>query len=187
MAAAAARQRRWQRGGSVGCAVAASAERWRPRSSGAATVGSFSAALAAQGRRRQCSGGVGCGGGSSAVAGSGAAGRRQRRQQSGGGGGSTALALARWQRRRRRQPNHPCHGATDSAINCSHTAWRRSSVPLRNRVSQISAIAICELRICEFSILFFGARSTSSQIAKSDILCPRRATFLLRFCAFVDM
>ncbi len=69
-----------------------------------------------------------------AVAGSGAAGRRQRRRQSGGGGGSMALALAWWQRRRRRHPNpnHPCHGATNSAINCSRTAWQCSSVPLRN-------------------------------------------------------
>jgi hypothetical protein len=56
------------------------------------------------------------------------------------------------------------------------------------RVSQISAIAICELSICEFSILFFWRQgSTSSQIAKSDILCPRRAIFLLQFCEFVDM
>jgi hypothetical protein len=131
VAAGAARQRRWQRGGSVGCAMAASAERRRQRGSGAATVGSSAAASAARGRRRQRSGGVGCGARSWAVAGNGAAGRRQRRRQSGGGGGSTALAATRWQRRKRRQPNHPCHGAADSAINCRRTAWRRSSVPLR--------------------------------------------------------
>ncbi len=82
-------------------------------------------------RRRQRSGGVGCSSGSLAVAGSGAVGRRQRRQQSGGGGGSTALAAARWQRRRRRQSNHPCHGAANSVINCSRTAWQRNSVLLR--------------------------------------------------------
>jgi hypothetical protein len=139
-------QRR-QRGGSVGCAVAALAERRRPRSSGAAMVGSFALVSAAQGQRRQCSGGVGCGGGSLVVAGSGAAGRRQWRRQSGGGGGSTALALARWQRRRQRQPNHPCHGTTDSAINCSRTARQRSSVPLRNEGLRRIAGGICYTRL----------------------------------------
>jgi hypothetical protein len=139
-------------GGSVRCAVAASAEWQRQRSSGAATVGSAAAALAAQGRQRQRSGGIGCGGGSLAVAGSRAAGRRQRRRQSGGSGGSTALALARWQRQRRRQPNHPCHGAADSAINCSRTAWRRSSVPLwtegRRRIAGGSVTPICHIPVC---------------------------------------
>ncbi len=137
MVAGAARQRRWQRGSSVGCAMAASAERRRQRGSGAATVGSSAAASAARGRRRQRSGGVGCGARSWAVAGNGVAGRRQRRRQSGGGGGSTALAATRWQRRKRRQPNHPCHGAAGSAINCRRTAWRCSSVPLRTLFVQI--------------------------------------------------
>jgi hypothetical protein len=107
------------------------AERRRQRGSGAATVGSLAAASAARGRQRQRSGGVGCSGGNLAAAGSGVAGRHQRQRQSGGGGGSTALVAARWQRRRRQQPNHPCHGAADSAVNYSRTAWRRSSVPLR--------------------------------------------------------
>jgi hypothetical protein len=112
------------RGGSVGRAAEAAQQQ-------SGNGGQFCGGVAAQGQRKQRSGGVGCGGSSLAVAGSGAAGRRQRRRQSGGGGGSTALELARWQRRRRRQPNHPCHGAADSAINCSRTAWRCSSVPLR--------------------------------------------------------
>ncbi len=50
-----------------------------------------------------------------------------------GGSASTAVAAvtaAWWQRRRRRQPNHPCHGAANSANNCSRTVWQRSSVPL---------------------------------------------------------
>ena len=177
------RQRRWQRGGSVGCMVAASAERQRPRSSRVAMVGSFAAASAALGRQRQrsgssvgraaeaaqqwsCDGGQFCGGVGSARAAE-AVQRRHwiRRRQLGSGGqrGGRAASAGVAERWRRRQ-----HGvgvgtvaeaeaaaaqsplprrATDSAINCNRTAWRRSSVPLRNEGLRRIAGGICYCRL----------------------------------------
>ncbi len=62
-AATAAIERWWrqQHDNSGGSGAAALAERRRQRSSSTAMVGNLAVALAAQGRRRQRSGGVGCG------------------------------------------------------------------------------------------------------------------------------
>jgi hypothetical protein len=112
VAVAAAWQRRWQRSGSVGCAVAASAERRRQHGSGAATAGSVAMAGSAAAvesvqwqrwMQRWQLGGSG-----------------RRRQQSGGGGGRTAMEAEEQQRRWQ----HIGDGSSVRAVVAAHVGER---------------------------------------------------------------
>jgi hypothetical protein len=131
------RQRRWQWGGSVGCTVAALAERWRLRSIGAATVGSFAAASAAQGRRRQRSGGIvgraaeaaqqrsGDGGQfCSGVGSARAAEAAQRWQHQQNGRGRAAAERRQWAVLRRRRQRKGGGGSAAAALDAAAAAWR---------------------------------------------------------------
>ncbi len=133
--AAAARQRRWQLGGSVGCTVVVSAERQRQRGSGTATVGSLAAASAAQGRWRQRSG-VGCG--RRQLGGGGQRGGRVAPGVSGGGRAVAAAAARHWGR----------HGGRGRGGGSPITPAMVLPIPLLIAAARLGnvAVSLCGLR-----------------------------------------